>query len=343
MRRVLSWMLALGFLGVAGCSNDAFTPPPPPELSEVPSSISATSPTATTPSITLIMAGEAHPDQATWELAGRQEAGRRKVILVIEKLDPKAPPSEQANRIREVARNSGTSALIVEPADDPSVAAALNDVSAAGKPVVLLERAVPPRDPRTRFGLVRYEPFEPVARQAAEKLHEEAKLYGIPNDAHVLLTKNTRYGPWFQPRLDLLERLLKQAGFAGVVVVPFDGEDEAAQKALMAALDSDPKAAAILASEDVGMTAALAVHDKLKDKKTTYVGGFMTVDRTMNGGYLTRATVTVDRNVPSFIIGAIQVAAGLARGEPVDLESTVPNPVHLRTAGPSGANFPRPR
>ena len=160
-------VLALVLSAIAGCGSDAFAPPPPPELNAVPT---LTAPTAVALSVEMIVCGPGSPERLLWETAARQEAGRLKVILRITRLQAGDPPSAEAEQVRSAVGRKA-SVLMVEPLDDPVVAAALNDARAGGTPVVTLIRKVPSRDPGRPLASVTFTPYEETARKFLAALH----------------------------------------------------------------------------------------------------------------------------------------------------------------------------
>jgi ABC-type sugar transport system substrate-binding protein len=318
---------------LAGCSQEAFVPPPPPELNALPDTSATVAPTA--PAVDMILPGGEATDRAVWEAAARQEAGRAKLIFGVARPGPDEPPSAQAGLIRRTAARGGALALIVEPADDPAVAEAIRDVRAKGTPVVLLGRRPTPGDPAAPpVASVTFEPFEPVARKLVKALLDEARAAGLPADSHALIAYSPRTGPETVARAKLLEEALRAAGVPDVQPVPFEGEYQAGSKALTDRLQADPKAHLLVGVDDVGLTSVLDVFNTLKASRTFSLVGGTTVDRTTNINAINAPAMIFDRNVPTLARQAVRLARSLAQGEPppkTDVE--VPLPLHSQGSG----------
>jgi ABC-type sugar transport system substrate-binding protein len=319
--------LVLPALVLAGCDGGSFVPPPPPELSSIPTTAGAVPPAKT---IDMILVGAESPDRATWITAGRQEAGRVKAIFNVNRPMPGDPPAAQADLIRESVKR-GASALIVEAADAPEVNEALNDVRAQGTPVLLIGRPVPSKDPSRPFPRVVRAPYDKVADGLVGAVMSDARSLGL-KEPHALVTLNTGCGPEAKTEAELIEAALKKAGVAQVEIVPFNGDPEIGRNALNARIESDPKAQIIIGQEDQGVSALLKIYEDTKAKHVLSLGGLMTVDQLSNPAGMTNCAGIVDRNVPSFAREAVRRAQALAQGDPVPDEVVVPLPFHPRSA-----------
>jgi ABC-type sugar transport system substrate-binding protein len=317
-------VLALVLSTVAGCGSDAFAPPPPPELNAVPT---LTTSTAVAPSVEMIVCGPGSPERLLWETAARQEAGRLKVILRITRLQAGDPPAAEAELVRRAAGRKA-SVLMVEPLDDPVVAAALNDARAGGTPVLTLGRKVPSRDPARPLASVTFTPYEETARKVVDTFIRDARARGLAG-GHALIPVNTRSDPGRDEQVALLTRLLHDSGIVDVKTIPFDDDENQAREALANQVRSDPKVTLILAHEDKGLRGSVGASDDVRDLRELALGGFAVVDKMFGASTLNRSGVVADRNIPVFIQRALQLADRLARGEATDNDVVVPMPLHL--------------
>jgi len=323
-----AWVL-VAILWSGGCGGESFVPPPPPELD------SLTAPDAApTLAVEMVLGAEPTTELSAWEQAARVEAGKAKVVFTLTRLAAGEPPARQAELIRAAAAR-GVSALMVDPADAPEVAAALNDVRAGGTPVVLLGRPVPSRDPAKPLALVTYVPSDGPARRLVGLAVAEARGNGMGPDGHALVLRNTKAGRDAGEVADALAGALRAAGVAEVSSLPFDGDSDRAKAELIERLRADPKLAVVMASEATGLTAALNTHDELKASREFSLAGSTSFDR---GSLIAQATCAglLNRNTSLFGRQAFLHTLKLARGEPTPPAVEVETPLQPRIANVGG-------
>jgi ABC-type sugar transport system substrate-binding protein len=248
---------------------------------------------------------------------------------------PGYPPSATAERIRGAAGRKA-SAVIVEAPDDPALTAALNDVRAAGVPVVALGRKVPTRDLARPLASVTFTPYEETARQVVDTLVRDARDRGL-SGGHALIPLNIRSDPGRDQEVAVLLRLLRSAGVSDVQTVPFDDDWNKARKLLTERILADPAVALLLSHEDKGLDAAVGAIDDVRSQRELGLAGFTIVDPAFNSATFNRGSAIADRNIPVFIHRAVRLAVALARGEVTKEDVVVDRPLHINTRAASPA------
>ena len=309
--------LVTTMLAAPSCS---FTPEPPPELS----AISDTQNIATI-TVELILAGDVVDDRLSWEQAARLEASNAKAIFTVARITNADPASKMAELIRD-AMKRGISALVVEPVEGSEFVEAVNDARDQGVAVVVLDKAVPGRDPSKTYPTVIYTAFEEPARRLIEGVIKRAQADGLPSDGSALVLVSPKYGPDTESRVATLIKTLEKAGIAKVERLEFEGNFEVADKVLTAKLESDPKITLVICHEEQGISGAVASRQALKSKRKFEVAGTSSVDRVLSATVLSASSGIVDRNVPNLARQALKIAVGMAKGEKVPAETLLPLP-----------------
>ncbi len=314
--------LGLGLLALGGCGGDSFAPPPSPELQALPVERPAE---AKVLSVDLILMAKPTPTTEIWEDAARREAGLTKTFLHVRRPEADAPPAAQAALIRNAVGRE-VSALLVDPVDAPEVTEALNDAVARGTVVVLLDHAVPARDPSKPMARVSFTPIAEPARRLVEALADDIQRDGLPVDGHILI--GLRHDADRQGReiADGLVAALKAAHFGEARIVPLESDVEKATRTLVDQTLADPKVTGLLGIARVGFEAAANAHNDLlkQAKRLVSVGACVTINRTSEITVLSRSVGVVDHQQSDLIRKAFRLAVSLARGEPVPLVQEVP-------------------
>ncbi|MFO0951135.1 MAG: hypothetical protein U0835_08285 [Isosphaeraceae bacterium] len=325
-------LAVLGMHWLAGCDSNSMLPPPPPELTTIPTTATSTPPART---VEMILRPGTTPDRTLWESVGRQEAGKRLALFSLAQPKPGSPASAQADLIRQAVKR-GISSLVVEPVDDPEVAAALNEAVASGVPVVLMEYPVKAKDPARPLHRIRRAPFGKAVEPLAAAILKDLKAVGA-SESHALVTFNASTGPEGKADVDQICEALRKIGIARVDVVEFPSRYEEARKVLTAAVEKDPKVTVIVASEAEGVTGMLGTYDDTKSQRTLALGGLMTVDALANPAAMTNCAGVLDRNVPSMSREAVRRALELAGGGLVPEEIEIPLHFHPRSISASSS------
>lgn len=304
------WVLWL----ISGCG----VPPPPPELNAFAPPSSA----GPVQSIELILAGPEEGERFVWTQHARSEAGRVKSIFSATAPDSNDRPAKQAELIRAaVAR--GVSAIIVEPADGPEIATALDEARSAGTAVVLLDRAVPSRDRSKPFPRVSFGPLEPMFRKLVDKVRKDLRASNLADDGTVVLFVNSEPRPGSAEIISALREALEKDGVGNIETLTYEGTSETAKRVLLARVEPDPKVTTVLAHEEPGLEAALQVMQDLKSTRPLVIAGTMSMDKPPTG-FAGMLSVMIDRNQAKLIRQAFRLASSLARGEDVPTEVEVP-------------------
>ena len=308
------WVLSL----ISGCG----VPPPPPELN----AFNPPSSAEPVQSIELILAGPEQGDRFVWTQHARSEAGRVKSIFSATAPDSNDRPAQQAELIR-AATARGVSAIIVEPANGPEIATALDEARSAGTVVVLLDRAVPSRDPSKPFARVYFGPLEPMFGKLVDKVQKDLRASKLAEDGKVVLFVNAEPRPGSAEIISAVRDALDKAGVGNIETLTYEGTSETAKPVLLARVEPDSKVTTVLAHEEAGLEAALQVLQELKSKRPLVIAGCISMDKPLTG-FAGMVSVMIDRNQAKLIRQAFRLASGLARGEDVPGQIEVPLEFH---------------
>jgi ABC-type sugar transport system substrate-binding protein len=330
-----AWVVVPGLLlaALGGCDGGSFVPPPAPELNALP----GLNPNPTALSVAMIFPPAPAPDHEVWEQAARLEAARAKVIFVVTRPSPGDPPARQAELIRDAAA-SKTSALLVDPADDPKVVEALNDARAGGTTVVLIGRRVPDRDPAKPLARATFVPIEEPARRLVGAMVKDVKADGLPADGLALIVTRAGAGAGDRETADALAAELKAAGFAGPEVVTIENDIAKGTQVLEDRIKADPKVTALLALGETEISAAINARKALKEaKRVVVVGGCLSINSTLTTEARAACAGVLDRSQPSLAAQAFRLAYRLAQGEAAPVVREVPIPLLERLPAPPTA------
>ncbi len=318
--RVVASLAAL-VAAIGGCDGGSILPPPAPELNAV-SDSGGQAPAALT--LAMISAPKPTDEGTEWEYSARVEAGQARVIFSVTRPEPDDPPSKQAGLIRE-ATARGTSALVIDPEDDPAVVAALTEARDKGTSVVLIGRSVTDRDPARPLPRVTFAPPDEPVRKFMDALAADLRASGLPADGHALIVLKAGAGPQATDVAGYLTSSLKSAGFTGVE--PFHVEDsDKSVPALEARVAADPKVTTLVGIGDRQVRVAMDVRDgqKKKAKRPLSVGGSVTLAKAIEYSGYAHCFGLLDRNQIALARKAVRLAVGLARGEPAPAVQAVP-------------------
>jgi ABC-type sugar transport system substrate-binding protein len=309
-----SWALAAT---LAGCDSGSFVPPPPPELStptEASSEVSAKI-------VELVLTSSDTPDRRMWAQAVRLDAGLARLGFRLSALAPKDPPARQAELIRDaVAR--GASALIVEPAEAPEVARALDQVRAAGTPVVLLDRSIsvsgqaPP--------VVEPAPVADSARKLVEAAVADARDAKRLEGARALVVVPRQADVHTGEIRDAFQEALRGAKVSQVETLEFDGTVDGATQGIRARVQADPKIAIVLAATSEGLSGAIDAKEKLGEKPVILVAGYSEMAAHSRDLVFESCAAVADLNVLRLARQAFQAAQALLEGKSVPERTEVP-------------------
>lgn len=333
---VLLWVLGLCLLAPAlsGCDSGGFVPPPPPELSAP--ALSGMEPAARV--VELVLASNATPDRGAWAQVVRLEAGDARTGFRFAALGPNDPPQGQAELIREAAAR-GVSVLIVEPAQAPEVADALEQARKQGTPSVLLDR--PLDAPGNPFPVVLPAPCADSARQLVEAAVADAKTAGLPADGKALVLVPSPPEAHTNEARDALRAALQAAGVSQVETVEYPGAIEGAQKAITARLQADPSVTLVLTTSADGFTGTTQAREELlKSGRLVIMAGYGEITPHSVDAYFDTSAAVADLNLVKVGRQAFQVALRLAQGESVPDRTEVPTTVRRyssKTPGRSDA------
>ncbi|MGE3820342.1 MAG: substrate-binding domain-containing protein [Isosphaeraceae bacterium] len=284
--------------------------------------------------IQFIIAPRRTPDRQNWINTVRQEAGRAKAIVLVDRPEPTDPPARQVEMIRK-AITRDVDALLVEPMDDPEVLQALGEVHAKGIPLVVIGPKRPIESPQegkpAPLVFVDFAPFEPSVQELVGAIQRDARGSGIPGTSHVLIAVNTEYGPENDDEIAALTSALRAAGFGSVETVPFSEDYVKGSDALLAQLKADPKVQVLVAMEDKGISAIMDAYAKFKDQRAMSLAGIMTIEKAQGPGVFKQCAAVVDRNGITLSRQAIQLALRMARGGTLETyppELVIPMPIY---------------
>jgi ABC-type sugar transport system substrate-binding protein len=321
-------------LFVAGCGPDAFAPPPSPELSQIPSS--ATAPPAL--SVELILADPGGMWRSALQEGVRGEAAKAKVLFNASVAGAPGKPSRQSELVRDAA-GRGISAMLVEPGDDPDLAAALAEARGKGAAVVLLWKpltgTVAGEGSAQRPPVVRFGPFENVARLLAGAVVEDVKASKLPADGRFLIAEGVPGAPDARELTAAVTKALGAAGVKEVKTLPItvtkDTDVQATFATAAHAIDADPKVTAVIGIDEEGTNAALGSLEKVKPGRKYAMGAVASLDRELTPAAKFSFAALADRNYSRLARKAIELAAAQARGEAVAAETKVPLDYHPRS------------
>ena len=315
--------LAIGLGSLAGCGNEAFVPPPSPELSAIPDASAVKKST----SVVMIFPQGKNDDRDTFAQAARQEAGKARISLTVDQVTAEGGPSSQAGLIRSAA-SRGASVLLVEPVDLPEVADALNAVRERGTPVLLLQENVTGKGsgPVKPFKRLAFVPFADPARELVKAAIQDTKRSALPADGHVLLLGDNRNGPLAQALATAIRTALSEAGIKSVTDLTLEGVTEKDKPEVLSKINADPKVTIVLASDAQSLATALSCLDAIKTNRALTVGGCQSIDKQVNVAAIMGTVGILDRNIPTFGRQALHLAVKLAKGESIPDLTEVPLP-----------------
>ncbi len=336
----------------SGCDSASFVAPPPPELkksiesgfstkydgpgpateSPVPAGGKAESrrPPGAARIVELILARPGNADRDYLELAMRREMGKDRIMFRINQPDP--GESASAGRLAGAIRSAvdrGVAGVIVEPLDDPAVIDALYDADSRGVAVLLLDRAIPPRNgktiPRVEFVLI-----DDVGRQIAEDVLEADQSLHRTRPGRAILLHHRADDPYLDRCHAAMLRAIKAPGKPAEEIA-FEGEAEKAEEALEKSLAADPNIDILLADDAYGMVAGYKVQGAWTKAghPEFLLAGFAPYD-TRTPELLARAQVFGDRSVEAYATKVARAIRSRLDRKPVDDLLGVPVTFHRK-------------
>jgi len=256
----------------------------------------------------------------------RREAGRAKMPFRVVKPEPNE--AGFSNKLSKAIRGALVGeALIVKLDDDPALIKLLDDASARGVKILSLDRPLPTRGDKAHPWIT-YDSFTRAGHQIVETVVEAAKVLKSTTQDRIVVIENRTPHRYKAERIASLVDALKTAGRA-YATVSFEGDVDAAAKALEQSLSTGPKVAIVLAEEDVGLFGAQRKSvERLEQNQPTFIlGGYFAYDfRTAdNTGHI---TVFGDPSVETFAVRSFQTLRRLMDGQTVPQRTEVPISVH---------------
>jgi ABC-type sugar transport system substrate-binding protein len=356
--QVSSWLLLVVAAVSGGCDSESFVPARPTELggsnagsavgpgvtahtpSPSPSSSSASVSTHSGARAIEFIAGPRNlPDAEALKATARAQAGRDKTRILIAVTGETDSPGTEADLVRKaMARNP--LALIVEPADpaDSELAKAVNEARDRGLPVVVVGRPlagshpVPAQasGPGKAAGpadgpLVQVvpEPFARSARPLVEAAIRNARNAKLSPAGGAILVINTTGDRLFEDRALALRAALRNAGITTIEELRFAGTNEDVQAKLLALLRANRKPVMVLATDLLGVSAALQITGDLGEDRPFVIAGYSSDDSLANmvraGEYAALAIYTPEKLISKAVTTAVAVARGEKLPDRVEL------------------------
>ncbi|HEY2156349.1 MAG TPA: substrate-binding domain-containing protein [Isosphaeraceae bacterium] len=315
--RLISVALLAG-LAPAGCDTDSFAPPAPAR-SRTSSASSGAMPVRAKEIAMILPAGD-NTDLMLYDQIGRNEAGFQKVVFRSLKPAPGAPPSKQAELIKQAAAD-GASALIVVPDSTKETADAIAALDPAKTPVLLLGRtptgAVPPG-----ATVVAFEPFEASAKKLVDAIAEDLKKQGSPADAAVALVVRSPADESSPQRDAALTEALKAAKLPIGVTIPVGTDLSETTKAVEAVLKAHPEVWAVVSDDEGGIQAGNSARRVAGGRKYLSAGYYIGHD-TMT---LTQGNVSAiaQRSLEVLVRRAVKLAVDRAKGQDTPARVVIP-------------------
>ena len=314
----------------SGCDSASFVTPPPPELkkqidsgfaanydrpgpvteSPVPAGGKAESrrPPGAARIVELILARPGNADRDYLQLALRREMGKGRIMFHPVQPDPgtSASPAWLAGSIRS-AVHRGVAGLIVEPLDDPAVIDALYDADGRGVALLLLDRAIPPRNGKT-IPRVEFVFIDDVGRRIAEDVLEADQSLHRTRPGRAILLHHRADDPYLDRCHAAMLRAIKASGKPAEEIA-FEGGSEKAEEALEKSLARDPNIDILLTDDAYGMAAGYKIQGPWAKAghPEFLLAGFAPYD-TRTPELLARAQAFGDRSVEAY---AMKVARAI--------------------------------
>ncbi len=328
---LLSGLMAVGLLALAGCESERPGVPPASTESVLPPSDSE----ATIPTLGLVLTETNPIESAYFDTYLRAYAARADVILAV----ANAKAGEQGQAVRDLAAEP-LSALIVVPETNQPPTQELAEARDQGIPVVLLGQSVEIDPPITS---VRLEPLENAAKPIVSEVVEAAEKAGAAPDSPAVILLAEGMGQAGLGRVKAFRTALAATSHPALPEVTYDPSVPTnAAEALRSVLREHEDLSVVLAVEEQGLLGAAMVLDERKEPKPPMaIGGFFgSRDLVMNP--VDPSLTAVGDLDPRDLAGrAFETAMTLAKGEtvskPVELKITIRRP-----SEPNPAPEPRP-
>jgi ABC-type sugar transport system substrate-binding protein len=283
--------------------------------------------------ITLLMPQPIPNDELViWRQVAMEEGGRSAaesgMVLEVQVLGPKDPPSKQADQVREAVAK-GSSALIVVVADAKAVAPALVEARGKGVPVVLLSRPV--KVEGKPFPLVAVAPFEPSARELVGTALSVAKDRGL-GDAPALLVVKDPPDEHTEARVAATKAALAEAKVPLRKAIRINAYPQEAADLIVEELKARPDVSMILADEDQGFSGIDTALFQLGLERPPAMGAFVYDPKFITQVKMGNGAALVNRRVQAMAARAVRAAVSLIEGKP--LPDLVLQPEVVRASDP---------
>ncbi len=296
----------------------------------MPSVAEARRPRGSAPVVELILGQPADTDRQYLIVALRRELGVMRMVFRID--EPQAgqavSPARLASAIRSAA-GRGISGLLVEPLDVPAVVDALYEAAGQGVAILLLDRAVPPRDGRS-IPRVQYQAIADVGEQIASEVLEADRSFHRTRPGRAIILHHRVDDPYVERCLAAMRDPLKAAG-KPLQVLDFEGGSTQATEVLDRALEADPNIDILLADDGYGMAGGRTVYlEWTRAARPEFIfGGFAPYDN-RSPELLSHAQAFGNRSVDRYATGAVRAIRSLIDGKKVDDVIGVPMTFHRR-------------
>jgi len=296
----------------SGCS-DPFAPPT--RVKPLPSAGGSVGTKATL--LILVVPNLPTKDLEVWAMRAQHEANDKRAIFRIMGPSPTETAADQPTAVRRALAEK-PSALLVYPGDSPELPKALAEAEAKGVPVVLIDKSIPAPEGSKPFTVVGPAPYEESAKKIVATTIEDLKKASQPINGTAIVLADKVVDRTSGERVAALKAAAETAKFRQVVTVPFDSTDQnAAKKAVLAAVKAYPDISVVLTDDGEGMYGAAVARGDSKGKPIFFVGGYTDYRSSMIITPPPRESCVVEGRFTE--IGGLTVLTALAklRGESV--------------------------
>jgi ABC-type sugar transport system substrate-binding protein len=206
---------------------------------------------------------------------------------------------------------------------------ALYDAVNRGVPVLLLDRAVPPRGGKT-IPRVEFTGFADVGRQIVEDVLEADRNFKRADPGRIVVVHHRSDDPYIEPSLASLLGPSKASG-KPTEVITFEGTAETGTEAVRKSLEADPKVDILLADDAFSTLASyrILVEWTQAGRREIVFAGYTPYDN-RTPEMLERAKAFGDRSLDSYAMKTSHAIRNLLDGKPVGVVE-VPVVFHRRS------------
>jgi ABC-type sugar transport system substrate-binding protein len=283
--------------------------------------------------VELVLPPESSTESDELTVVSRMEAARNRMLFSVTRPSVGDPTARQADLIRGVARRKN-SFLLIEPLDVPEIAQAIEDVRAAGTPIVAVGRDVPVKDQSKVIPAVTFEKSDEPAKKLVDAVIRDVRAGGLPADGHALMLVKPVHSAGIDEMVSSLRSALHARGVRNITLLPVTGNYTKDGKDVEESLAADPAVTIVIAVEVDGVNAAMAARESMKSAHGFWLGGVLSMESEVPPLTTSAFSGLLDRNVSELGRQAVKLVLARSRNEKVPDRVELPITFKPRPAKP---------